>query len=40
MQEELDKEIGLGRCIWKMHASPGYEHPWGKLGISARLEKA
>lgn len=32
MQEELIEDIGLGRCIWKMHSTPGYEHPWGKLG--------
>lgn len=27
-----DSRVGIGRCIWKMHANPGYQHPLGKLG--------
>ncbi len=30
--KESDKDIGIGRNLWKVYSQPGYKHPWGKLG--------
>jgi hypothetical protein len=32
MSKELNEKIGIGKCTWKMHSKPGYQHPLGKFG--------